>query len=117
MKKYFKNLKEDRLIKRLFILSFALLAITLVAILIYYSKLPPLIPLYNQLPWGEARLSPTPGIFIPLIISLLIFILNIFLSAFAYSISPLISRLFSVTSFLTSLITSLFVFRTIILIS
>lgn len=117
MKKYFNNLKQDRLIKWLFIVSFVLLVITLIIILISYSKLPPLIPLYNQLPWGESRLSSTIGIFIPLIFSLVIFVVNFLLSAASYSISPLISRIFSITTFLISLITFLFTIRTIFLIS
>lgn len=117
MKKYFKNLKQDRLIRWLFIISLLLLIITLVTIIISYSKLPPLIPLYNQLPWGESRLSSTIGIFIPLIFSLSILIINFILSAVSYSLSPLISRVFSITTFLISLITFLFTIRTILLIS
>lgn len=117
MKKYFKFLKEDKLLKKLFILSFILIILTIIYALINYSKLPPLLPIFNQLPWGEERLSPTPGLFIPPIIIIIIFATNIFLSSVSYQISPLISRLFAVTTFLTALLTFLFVVRTVLLIS
>ena len=116
MKKYFSYLKQDRLVLRLFILAFILILITFIFTLFNYSKLPPLLPVFNQLPWGEQRLSQTTGIFIPTLIVLLIFIINIFISAVIYQRSPLLSRMFAVTSFLTSLLTLLFIIRTITLI-
>ncbi|EKD86353.1 MAG: hypothetical protein ACD_37C00334G0002 [uncultured bacterium] len=116
MKKYFKYLQEDKLLSRLFVLAFILIAITVVYILINYSKLPPLLPVFNQLPWGEKRLSQTIGIFIPSGVVFSILIFNIIASSLSYPKSPLISRMLAVTSFLTSLLTLLFVIRTIQLI-
>ena len=116
MRRYFKYLKEDRLILRLYILASLLIAITIVYIFINYNKLPPLLPVFNQLPWGERRLSATPGIFIPSIVVSIIFIFNTFVSAVIYSNSPLISRMLAITSFLTALLTFLFIVRTIALI-
>jgi|SRR3990167_400284 len=116
MKKYFKYLKQDKLLLRLFILSFLIIVLTFVYIVLFYSKLPPLLPVFNQLPWGVQRLSITPGIFIPSIIVIVILIINIFLAAISYEKSPLIARIFAVTSFLTALLTLLFVMRTITLI-
>lgn len=117
MKKYFKYLREDKLLLRLFFITFILIAITFVYILIYYSKLPLLLPVFNQLPWGEQRLGDTWAIFIPSLVVLIILIFNIFASSLSYSRSPLISRMFAVTSFLTSILTLLFVIKTIQLIS
>lgn len=116
MKKYFKYLREDKLLLRLFVIAFILIAITVVYILISYSKLPPLLPVFNQLPWGEKRLSQTIGIFIPSGVVFAILIFNIIASSLSYPKSPLISRMLAVTSFLTSLLTLLFVIRTIQLI-
>lgn len=116
MKKYFKYLREDKLLQRLFILSFVLIALTVIFILINYSKLPPLLPVFNQLPWGEERLGSTIGIFIPSVAVFLILIINIFLSVFSYSRFPLIARMLAITSFLSSILTLLFVIRTIQLI-
>lgn len=116
MRRYFKYLKEDRLILRLYILAFVLIVATVAYIFINYNKLPPLLPIFNQLPWGERRLSVTPGIFIPSIIVSVIFVFNTFISAIIYSNSPLISRMLAITSFLTALLTFLFIVRTIQLI-
>lgn len=116
MKNYFNSLKKDRLVFKLYIATFVLIALTAAYILINLSKLPPLIPVFNQMPWGKERLSSTFGIFIPSIITSVIFFINIILSAVSYSTSPLISRLIAITSFLTALLTFLFIVRTIALI-
>jgi hypothetical protein len=116
MKKYFNNLIKDRLVTRLFIISALLLILTLIIILINYTKLPPLLPVFNQFPWGKERLTSTPGIFIPLIIVISYFFLNLLLSMLSYSKYPLIARIFAVTTSLISLLTLLFVIRTISLI-
>ncbi len=101
---------------RLFIFSLVLLAATFIYVAFNYTKLPPLLPVFNQLPWGEQRLTITPGIFIPAVVVLIIFLINLILSAYSYERSPLLARLFAVTSFLTSLLILLFVIRTITLI-
>ena len=116
MKKYFKKLTQDRLVLRLYIITFLLIGLTLVIILINYTKLPPLLPIFNQFPWGKERLSGTPGIFIPLIIVVFYFLLNLILSAISYEKYPIIARVFAVTTTLISLLTLLFVIRTISLI-
>ncbi len=116
MRKFFKYLKEDRLLLRFFILAFIFIAITVVYILFNYSKLPPLLPVFNQLPWGEKRLSQTFGIFIPSIVVFAIFVFNVIASSLSYTHSPLISRMLAITSFLTALLMLLFVIRTIQLI-
>ncbi len=117
MKKYFKFIKEDRLLKRLFIVSLILIVLTGTFAILTFSKLPPLLPIFNQLSWGEDRLSPAIGIFIPLLLAIIIYVNNLIFSAISYQISPLISRLFAVTTFLTSFIAFLFTVRTVILIS
>ena len=116
MKEYFRRLKKDRLVVRLFIISFIILVTNYIVIAIAYTKLPPLLPIFNQFPWGEQRLAATPGILFPPLIATFYFILNIFLSAFSYEKYPLIARIFAVTTSLIGLLTLLFVIRTITLI-
>lgn len=116
MKKYFKYLRQDKLVFRLYLVSLIFLIITFISIILAYTKLPPLLPIYNQFPWGEKRLVITPGILIPPLITLGYFILNIFLSAISYERYPLMGRIFAVTSALTCLLTLLFIIRTITLI-
>jgi len=117
MKKYFKKLIEDKLVSRLYIITFLLLGLTFVIILINYTKLPPLLPIFNQFPWGKERLAATPGVFIPPLIVLFYFFLNLVLSALSYEKYPILGRIFAVTTTLISLLTLLFVIRTITLIT
>lgn len=116
MKKYFKYIRQDRLVLRLFIFSFILVVLGFIYVIINYSSLPPVLPIFNQFPWGEKRLSIAPGIFIPPFIALGFLIINIILAAISYEKSPLLARLFAVTTCLTGLLTLLFVIRTITLI-
>jgi hypothetical protein len=107
---------EDKLIKRISVTALVLMGLTAIYILLNYTKLPPLLPMFNQLPWGVDRLSSRNGIFIPLAVSVFIFATNFVASGFSYKESPLLSRMLSVTSFIASLLSLLFVFRTISLI-
>lgn len=116
MKKYINKLRTDRLVFRLFLICFLILALTLIIILISYTKLPPVLPIFNQFPWGKERLATTPGIFIPPLIVAFYFILNLILSALSYDKYPILARIFAVTTCLISLLTLLFVIRTITLI-
>lgn len=117
MKKYFKIIRKDRLVYRLFSASFILIFLTFLFTVLSYSNLPPLLPIFNQLPWGPDRLSESLGIFIPSVLVFVIVLINAALSGYIYFNSPLLSRLFAVTSFLITLLTFLFVTRTILLIS
>lgn len=117
MKERIENLQKDRLISRFIIATFVLMFLTLSYIFFKYREIPPLIPLFNQLPWGERRLSEGWGIFLPLLAVFIIFLMNIFLSAVSYNRTPLVSRMFAVTSFVVSFLAFLFIVRTIQLIS
>lgn len=78
-----------------------------------YTKLPPLVPLYNQLPWGESRLGMKIEIFIPIGIASFIFITNLFLSSYLYKKMPLISRILCLTSLLITFFALTIVIRAI----
>jgi hypothetical protein len=117
MKKLFKTLRSDKILFRFFLTSIALISISFFWILLRYRDLPPIVPVFNQLPWGESRLAPTPSIFLPNLTMLLVLIVNTFVSTRVYENTPLISRMLSVTNFLVSLLGLLFIFRTIQLIT
>jgi hypothetical protein len=117
MKKLFRVLRSDKILFRFSILTFIFIVISFLWTLIKYRDLPPVVPIFNQLPWGEARLSERPGIFLPLVLIVAMFALNSFVSTSIYEKTPLISRMLSVTTFLVSLLGLLFIFRTIELIT
>lgn len=113
MNAFFKDLREDKLLGQGFVFNFIIILISLLYIFLYFRNLPPFIPIFNQMPWGEQRIAKTIWIFILPFLSFLILIINLTLSSMFYKKNPLIARLFSITSFLVSVLTFLFIVRTI----
>lgn len=117
MRKLFKVLRSDKILFRFFWITLFLVILSIIWTLIKYRDLPPIVPVFNQLPWGDERLAPTFGIFFPHLTVILVLITNTFVSTYIYERSPLISRMLSVTTFLVSLLGLLFIFRTLQLIT
>lgn len=117
MKEFFREIKSDKTIVFAFFINIFFLIITAIYILFSYGKLPPYVPVFNQLPWGEPRLGSQITIFIPVAAALLIFVINIFLSASIYKKIPLISRMLATISLLAGTLTFLFIIKTITLLT
>ncbi len=113
MKEFFKDVRSDKLTFRVFTATLIFIFLPLPYILFFYGNLPPYLPVFNQLPWGQPRLAPPWGVFIPSIISFCILISNVILSSVLYKKTPLVSRMLAVISFIIAILTLLFVFRTI----
>lgn len=113
MKNFIENITSDKLALRGFFISFLLMLLTILYILINYSKLPPFIPIFNQLPWGNDRLTTPLGIFIPTIIFAIIFIFNIIFTSIVYNKNPLIARMVAAVTLILSFMNFLFIIRTI----
>ncbi|MBI2028082.1 MAG: hypothetical protein HYT07_00600 [Candidatus Levybacteria bacterium] len=116
MKEFFKDVRSDKTTNIGFFTSLALIIVTLILTLFFYGKLPPFVPIFNQLPWGEERLGRTIAIFVPILTATSIFVLNLIASALVYKKIPLVSRMFAGTSLLVTILTFLFIVKTIILI-
>lgn len=116
MKKFYKEIKSDKILFLAFLGGIILISLNLFYILFSYKNLPPLVPLFNQLPWGKARLGFKEQIFLPLVISFLILVGNIFFSSILYKKSALLARMLAITSLLVCFFAFLFVIRTIQLI-
>ena len=116
MKEFFKDIKSDKTTNIAFLLTIILIIATFIFTIFFYRHLPPFIPVFNQLPWGEERLWETLTIFVPILTSSLIFILNLITSTLIYKKIPLVSRMLAGTSLLIAALTFLFVIKTIILI-
>lgn len=111
MKRVIKTLLLDKIIRLDLAISVILLFSTLLFIIISYRKLPPYLPLFNQMPWGDQRLGQRIEIFIPLLLATAIFIGNTILSYYLYQKMPLVSRMLSIASFIISLFTAIFLLR------
>ena len=108
--------KADKIIRWGMVFSFLLLLSQAVLIALFYLKLPPVLPLFNQLPWGVDRLGTNYEIFLPLVITSVFFLFNYFLLRKLYITMPLISRIIGVTTLLAALLAFIFIVRTLQLI-
>ncbi len=113
MKKFLDNILEDRQTQRIYLATAGVLLVSLLYAALNFTSLPPFVPIFNQLPWGDARITDKLGIFIPVAVATIIFIFNLVSSSYIYKKNPLIGRLFAVTSFLIALMCFLFIIRTI----
>lgn len=100
MKDKIKLIVSDQFVRMSIVLSFLFIIPLTTIIIITYSNLPPLIPFFNSMPWGEDRLaSSNVAIFLPMLL-LAIFIGNIMQAAFAYSKYVLVARIVMFNTFL-----------------
>lgn len=111
-----KFLSSDRTIWVSIIVSLIFIVISVFLTGLFYHNLPPLIPLFNQLPWGTDRLVDKVGLIIPSIVGLGILLGNAILTKFIYEKMPITARMLNITTFLITLLSLVFVFRTIQLI-
>lgn len=116
MKELFKHIKSDKIVKWGIILASSILIVQTIYVLIAYISLPPYLPLFNQMPWGEGRLGTKLEIFLPIVITVLYASVNILLIARLYTRMPLASRILGITTLLLSILSCIFVTRTLLLI-
>lgn len=116
MKGFFKNVFLDKTTRLGFAGTISVVLITLVFVFFYYNSLPPFVPIFNQLPWGEQRFGAKPAMFLPTLISFLIFALNLILAMLIYKKIPLVSRILAISSLTVSVLVFFFTIRTIQLI-
>jgi len=117
MKEILNNLKSDKTMLWGFTVSFLFLLLNGFYFFINYSNLPPYLPIYNQMPWGEERLGTKDQLLIPLIIATVIFLTNFLISYLIYIRMPLVSRMLCITTLLICFFTLLFSFRTVQLVT
>jgi hypothetical protein len=114
MREFLNNIRTDKTIVLTFFINASFIIASAVYILFSYGKLPPFIPIFNQLPWGEQRLGNQITIFIPILASLSILAINLFMSNATYKRVPLVSRMLAATSLLAGILSFLFIVRTIL---
>lgn len=105
------HIAKDKIIRLSTLGAIGLLVFHLGYIAIFFQNIPPVLPLYNQLPWGEARLGDRVHAFIPFSLSLSMLIVNLIFSAILYEKMPLVSRIISIMNLLLALLSAIFIFR------
>lgn len=117
MKETFNQVKADKIIRWGLTTVTIIIIVELAIIALFYFSLPPVIPLFNQMPWGENRLGTKPAIFLPPMITFAFLFLNFSLITRLYEKIPLVSRMLTITTLLISLLSLIFIIRTILLIT
>ncbi len=100
MKNNFNFLLQDRIAKLSIFSSITIFVVYLVMVAASFAMLPPVIPLFNSLPWGNARLAPAYFIFEFPVLFFLIFVINNFIAGRMYKKHVLAARIFSFNSLL-----------------
>lgn len=95
------------------VISGLFLLTSFVIVGIFFTHLPPFLPLYNKMPWGYERLGTRIDIFIPLGVSFCFFIANSIINPKVYTIAPLLGRLLSTTTTLITFLQCFFVIQLI----
>lgn len=117
MRDFIDNIRKDRIIFYEITASFLILTITIVIVLLKFLSLPPYIPVFNQLPWGNDRLTNATGIFIPSLLFIFIYIFNILFALLAYKKNnPLLGRIIASITLLLSMMNFIFTLKIIFLV-
>lgn len=107
MKEKFNLLLSDQFVRISLLLSVLFIVPLILLIIFSYSKLPPLIPFFNSMPWGEERLYFSKIIILLPLFLITIFILNILQAVFVYKKYVLLSRIVLFNCFLFLLLSLL----------
>ncbi len=110
------NFTRDKIVRAGFLISVAFIFLSFTYAALIYNQLPPLIPLYNQLPWGIQRLADRIMIFLPVLINGIMFSANIVFAKYIYDKMPLVVRMVSVTTLFIGFMVFVFILRTTILV-
>lgn len=100
MKDKFNLIISDQFVKISLLLSLLFIIPLIIIIMVTYNNLPPLIPFFNSMPWGEDRLVVSNvTIFLPLLL-LFVFVGNILQATFIYNKYVLVARIILFNCFL-----------------
>lgn len=100
MKGKIRLILRDQFVRVSLLLSLIFLVPLITIIISTYTSLPPLIPFFNSMPWGEERLvNSNVAIFLPILL-IVFFVANLFQAVIAYEKYVLVSRIVLFNCFL-----------------
>lgn len=100
MKGKFKTILSDQFVRLSLLLSVVFIVPLITIVLFSYQNLPPLIPFFNSMPWGEDRLIYSNVVILLPVLILGIFIVNTMQAVFTYSKYVLVARIIMFNTFL-----------------
>jgi hypothetical protein len=101
----------------IFRFNLSLIAVQIIILIFKFNNLPPQIPFYFSLPWGESQLASSTNIIYLPIFSILITIINGFWAAMLVKTNPLFSKLLIVFSLIFSFFSLFSVSQIVFLVS
>lgn len=93
-----ETLVPDKLGRSSYLIACGLVLVMLILITLLLGSLPPTVPLYFTLPWGEARLAPKLMLYILPSITLILIVFNLGLGRLSDKLSPLLPRVLAVST-------------------
>lgn len=109
--------RKEKVIKTTNQISLGLLLFTLLLLAIFWRKLPPEIPLFYSLPWGEEQLGP-PSLLLAFIFSgFSLGIINFILGLIFFEKYPLAAKILAYITTSVGLLLTITVFKIIFLVT
>lgn len=93
------------------------LIIGALTLLIFWRHLPPKVPLWYSMPWGEDRLTSPWMLFLPILVSLVVYAGNIIAVVRLSADHPMFARVLFLTSLLVSILSLILVIRVVTLVN
>lgn len=115
MKNFFKNIAQDSVLQWSFWITIFLIILMIGGIALSYTNIPPVVPLYNNMPWGYARLGKTYELFFLPLLTLIICVVNTSIGIRLRVKIPLLARFLFLTMGTLAFFTSFFLARLILL--
>lgn len=112
-----KILKDDKSVQKLYLVTFLTYFIMIIILTLKWSVLPPEIPLFYSLPWGQDQLAQNWQILLLPLGSLAIIFINTFLSLFFVGKETLMVRILIGTSTFVCILTAITLFKIVFLAS
>lgn len=112
----FKAILADKIVLSAYLGGVFISFFHFIFLLFSMPHLPPFIPLFNQMPWGQTRLATKTEILIPLVLGVSILVGNYVGASIFYQRLPLVARFLSITGFLTAFFAFVVIIRTILII-
>lgn len=109
------RIRIDKIVYFSSIIGLLTILFSAISVAIFYRLIPPIIPLYNQMPWGEARLVGKHELFFVVAFGIGMYIVNLAVLQYVYNSIPLLSRILSITTVLGSIFVFFIVARTILI--
>lgn len=97
-----ETLVPDKLGRTSYLIALLLFFLMVGIITLLFTRIPPTVPMFFTMPWGEARLAPKSMLYILPGVSLLFLVFNLVLGRISLKLSLLLPRVLAVATMVIS---------------